>query len=93
MPGKRQWTKKRRKATKGGPTPSRRYTPPTPRAVKESPRWVPVLMVILFVLSAVVIILNYLPDAPLLPGPTSNKNLAIGFGIGLAGLMVATRYH
>ena len=70
--------------------PSSRYTPPVPRSVKQSPRWVPVLMFGLLVLGAIVIVLNYLE---LLPGAASNWYLLGGLGLILGGIFVATQYR
>src|SRR3954451_16721611 len=70
--------------------PSSRYTPPTPRSVKESPRWVPVLMFVLLVVGAAMIVLNYLE---LLPGAASNWYLLGGLGLILGGIFTATQYR
>ena len=67
-----------------------RYTPPTPRAVKTSPMWVPVLMFTLLGLGALVIFCNYLG---LVPGDTSNVYLLVGLGLILAGIVTATQFH
>jgi hypothetical protein len=70
--------------------PSSRYTPPTPRSVKQSPPWVPVLMFGLLILGAIMIVLNYLE---LLPGAASNWYLLGGLGLILSGIFVATQYR
>ena len=67
-----------------------RRAPPVPRSVKQSPRWVPVLMFALLVVGAVAIVLNYLE---LLPGAASNWYLLGGLGMILGGICVATQYH
>jgi Cell division protein CrgA len=72
------------------PTPSTRYTPPVPRAVKVSPRWVPILMFTLLGLGLVVIFLNYID---LLPGGMSNAYLALGLGLICGGIITATQYR
>ena len=69
---------------------SSRYTPPTPREMKVSPMWVPVLMFVLLGAGALMIILNYLE---LLPGATSNWYLMGGLGLILGGIVTATQYH
>jgi hypothetical protein len=69
---------------------SSRYTPPIPRSVKQSPRWVPVLMFALLIIGAVMIVLNYLE---LLPGAASNWYLLGGLAMILGGIFVATQYH
>ncbi len=73
------------------PEASARYTPPTPREVKVTPRWVPPLMAVLLVLGALVIVLNYIDV--LLPGATSNWYLLIGLGLVLGGILTATQLH
>jgi hypothetical protein len=72
------------------PEASSRYTPPVPVYVKESPRWVPVLMFALLGLGLVMIILNYLE---LLPGSVSNWYLLGGLGLIFAGIITATQYR
>jgi hypothetical protein len=72
------------------PEASSRYTPPTPAYVKESPRWVPVLMFALLGLGLVMIVLNYLE---LLPGAVSNWYLLGGLGLIFAGIITATQYR
>jgi hypothetical protein len=58
--------------------------------MKESPRWVPVLMFTLLVLGALVILLFYLGAVP---GGRSNWYLLAGLGLILGGLYTATKYH
>ena len=70
--------------------PSSRYTPPTPRSVKQSPPWVPVLMFALLIVGALMIVLNYLE---LLPGAATNWYLLGGLGLILGGIFVATQYR
>jgi hypothetical protein len=72
------------------PTPSTRYTPPVPRAVKVSPLWVPVLMFSLLGIGAMLILLNYLD---VLPGGTSNAYLGGGLAAICGGIIVATQYR
>lgn len=82
------------RATPKGTTPtSGRYTPPTPKVYKQSPTWVPVLMLTFFVLGMVVIIFNYLPGAVLLPGDSNNWYLLLGLGLITAGFITATKYR
>jgi hypothetical protein len=71
-------------------TASSRYTPPTPRSVRQSPPWVPVLMFGLFIVGALMIVLNYLE---LLPAAASNFYLLGGLALILSGIFVATQYH
>lgn len=89
--------KAKRPATSGRVTPkgteSGRYTPPTPKEYKVSPRWVPVLMLTLLGLGMLIIVSNYLPDAGVLPGDTSNVWLLVGLGFITGGFITATRYR
>jgi Cell division protein CrgA len=70
-------------------TASSRYTPPTPVHIAESKQWVPYLMFALWILGALMIILNYLGVF----GATNNWYLVGGLGLILGGLMVATQYR
>jgi hypothetical protein len=70
--------------------PSSRYTPPIPKYVKESPRWVPVLMFGLLIVGALAIVLNYLGVVPHSP---SNWYLLGGLTAILAGIITATQYR
>jgi hypothetical protein len=71
-------------------SPSSRYTPPTPKWEKQSPRWVPVLMFGLLIIGGLMIILNYLE---LLPGAASNWYLMGGLAAILGGIITATQYR
>ncbi|MFM8529025.1 MAG: cell division protein CrgA [Ilumatobacteraceae bacterium] len=73
-----------------GVAASSRSTPPIPQAVKQSPRWVPILMFALFILGALVILLYYLGAVP---GGRSNYYLVAGLALILGGLYTATKYH
>jgi hypothetical protein len=83
-------TPKGTKTSGGRPASSTRYTPPVPREVKVSPRWVPVLMFTLLGLGLVVIFLNYLG---VLPGGMSNAYLALGLASICGGIITATQYR
>jgi hypothetical protein len=72
------------------PSPSGRYTPPTPKAHKASSRWLLVVMLALLVGGMVVIVANYLG---LLPGDAKNGYLFLGLGLITVGFLVATRYR
>jgi hypothetical protein len=72
------------------PAASTRYTPPVPITVKESPRWVPVLMFVLLGLGAVVILFYYLG---FVPGGRNNWYLFSGLIMVLGGLFTATKYR
>jgi hypothetical protein len=88
-PGDRVATpaKAARTAASGAVSPSSRYTPPIPQSAKESPPWVPVLMLALFVIGAIAIILRYLVF------PDSNIPLLIGLVCLLGGLFTATKWR
>jgi hypothetical protein len=66
---------------------SSRYTPPIPQSAKESPRWVPILMIALIVAAVIVIMLRYLVWTD------TNTPVIVGLGLLLAGLFVATKWH
>jgi hypothetical protein len=72
------------------PKATGRYTPPVPREVKVSGRWVPFLMGGLLLLGAGVILLNYLN---VLPGSVSNWYLLIGLALISAGFVTATQWR
>ena len=73
-----------------GVAASTRYTPPIPSYVKESPRWVPILMFALFIVGALIILLYYLGAVP---GGRSNYYLVAGLAFILGGLYTATKYR
>ena len=72
------------------PPASTRYTPPTAQSLRESPPWVPVLMLTLLGLGALVILLYYLG---FVPGGRSNWYLFGGLVCMLAGLFTATKWR
>jgi hypothetical protein len=74
----------------GGAVTSSRYTPPVPKNVRTSPRWMGVAIIVLFLLGVLIVIFNY---ADLLPGGVNNLWLIAAIGAIFAGLIVATRYH
>ena len=80
---------------KGGasrtPEASTRYTPPIPRDHKVSPRWVPVLMLVLIALGVLIIFLHYVDMV--LPGASSNWWLLAGLVAILGGIVTATQYR
>lgn len=67
--------------------PSSRYTPPIPQSAKESPPWVPVLMLVLFVLGGIAIMLRYLVF------DDSNWPMVVGLACLLGGLFTATKWR
>ena len=85
---------------KGGPTKrsgtrapeaSTRYTPPVPKSMKTSPRWLPVVMLGLIALGVLVIFLHYVDMV--LPGASSNWWLLGGLMLILGGIVAATQYR
>ena len=74
----------------GGSVKSSRYTPPVPKNVRTSPRWMGIAIIVLFLLGVLIVIFNY---AGLLPGGVNNLWLIAAIGAIFAGLIVATRYH
>ncbi len=69
---------------------SARYTPPIPRSVKVSPRWVPVLMFALLIAGSLLVVVNY---TDVLPGGASNWYLLGGIGLIFAGCIAAMKYR
>ncbi|MGO9196578.1 MAG: cell division protein CrgA [Acidimicrobiales bacterium] len=69
---------------------SGRYTPPIPKAQRQSPRWFPYVIVGLMVLGLLTIIGNYVH---ILPGGTQNWYLLAGIAGIIGGLIMATYYH
>ena len=65
---------------------SSRYTPPIPKYEKESPRWVPILMLVLIGAAVVVILLRYLVWTD------TNTPVIVGLVLLLSGLFVATKW-
>ena len=66
---------------------SSRYTPPIPKSVRESPTWVPALMVAFLVLGVIAILARYLLETD------SNLPVFVGLGFVLSGLYTATKWH
>ena len=66
---------------------SSRYTPPIPQSAKESPPWVPVLMLVLFAIGALAIMLRYLVFSD------SNWPMIVGLACLLGGLYTATKWR
>jgi hypothetical protein len=89
--GGRVTPKQTKQSTK--PVGSGRYTPPIPREVKVSPRWVPVLMFAFLISGLLVIVLNYLGVLPTKSGNASNWYLLLGLGLITSGFITATGYR
>jgi hypothetical protein len=65
---------------------SGRYTAPIPKSAKESPKWVPILMLGFLIVGAVLIMLRYLV--------WDNTNLMLaGMVLLLAGLYTGTKWR
>ncbi|HMD45526.1 MAG TPA: cell division protein CrgA [Acidimicrobiales bacterium] len=69
---------------------SGRYTPPIPRSVRRSPRWMGILILVLLLGGILVVLLNYLL---VLPGSASAWYLVLGLAMMFVGFMLATRYR
>jgi len=67
---------------------SARYTPPTPKAHYESPKWVPILMAVFIGLGALAIIARYLVPS----FNNTNTPVLVGLCLMLAGLFTATKW-
>ncbi|HZU79025.1 MAG TPA: cell division protein CrgA [Acidimicrobiales bacterium] len=67
-----------------------RYTPPIPRSKKVSPKWLGPLILVLLLLGALMIVLNYFD---VLPGSPTNWYLLGGIGLIAAGFITATQWH
>ncbi|TMK88008.1 MAG: cell division protein CrgA [Actinobacteria bacterium] len=68
-----------------------RYTPPTPKSKKVSPKWVPAVMFICLGLGVVIILANYVGLMP--GGDANNWYLLIGLALITAGFLTATQYR
>jgi hypothetical protein len=71
-------------------TGSSRYTPPVPRSVKVSPKWMGPSILGLLILGAMMIVLNYFD---VLPSSPTNWYLLGGIGLIAAGFVTATQYR
>ena len=69
---------------------SGRYTPPIPRSVKVSPKWMGPLILVLLIVGALTIVLNYFN---VLPAGPSNWYLVGGIVLIAGGFVVATQYR
>ena len=79
------------RSTKAGPQRSTgRYTPPIPRSVKVSPKWMGVLILAFLGIGALMIVLNYFD---VLPASPTNWYLLGGIALIASGFITATRYH
>ncbi len=76
--------------TTGRASTSGRYTPPIPRSVKVSPKWMGPLILALLLLGALTIVLNYFD---VLPASPTNWYLLGGIALIAGGFVVATQYH
>jgi len=75
------------RATTGGVGASSRYTPPVPKSAQESPPWVPILMLALFVVGGLAIMARYLI------WDSSNIPMLVGLACILGGLYTATKWR
>lgn len=74
----------------GRPITSGRYTPPIPRRVKTSPKWLGPLILALLLLGVLMIILNYFN---VLPASPTNWYLLGGILMIACGFASATQYR
>lgn len=73
------------------------YIAPTVKGEKkpvsfDSPRWLPITMVVLWVVGLLWIVLWYMVPIPFLTG-LGSWNILIGFGCIAAGFLLATRWR
>jgi hypothetical protein len=66
---------------------SGRYTPPIPQSMRQSPSWVPILMLTLLILGAVLIIARNLVFSG------NNWLTLLGLGCIMGGLFTATKWR
>ena len=69
---------------------SSRYTPPIPRSVKTSPKWMGPMILALLILGALMIVFNYFD---VLPASPTNWYLIGGIGLIATGFITATQYR
>jgi hypothetical protein len=72
-------------------TPTGRYTPPTPKSKKVSPKWVPAVMFTCLGAGVLIILANYVGLMP--GGDANNWYLLLGLGLITAGFLTATQYR
>ena len=68
---------------------SSRYTPPAAKELYESPKWVPILMLVLIVLGVLAILSRYIIPA----FNNTNTPVLIGLVLLLGGLWTATKWR
>lgn len=71
------------------------YTPPPTgsSAPKPSPTWYAPIMVALFIIGLAYIVTYYLTGGTLPIGSLKSWNVVVGFGIIMAGFVMATRWR
>ncbi len=89
-PARRGRSSSRVTSTKPAPVASARYTPPTPRSKKVSPKWMGPLILALLIVGALVIIFNYFD---VLPASPTSWYIVVGIAMIAVGFVVATRYR
>ena len=68
---------------------STRYTPPAAKELYESPKWVPILMLVLIVLGVLAILSRYV-----IPSfQNTNTPVLVGLVLLLGGLWTATKWR
>ena len=76
---------------KAKPTPT--ATASTPRALKASPPWYAPLMVALLIIGLLYIVVFYVTETRYPVASIGGWNVVIGFGIIMAGFLMATRWR
>jgi hypothetical protein len=78
------------KGASSATTASGRYTPPIPRRVRRSPKWMGPLILLLLLIGALMIVLNYFD---VLPASPTNWYLLGGIIVIACGFGTATQYR
>ncbi len=68
---------------------SSRYTPPASKDLYESPKWVPILMLVFIAIGVLAILSRYIIPA----FENTNMPVLVGLGFLLAGLFTATKWR
>ncbi len=68
---------------------SSRYTPPAKKELYESPKWVPIMMLVFIAIGVLAILSRYVVPA----FENTNMPVLVGLGFLLAGLFTATKWR
>ena len=72
------------------------FTPPKeriPTAQLQSPRWLVPLMIALFIVGLLWVVVFYITQREYPVESLGNWNMAVGFGLIIAGFMLSTRWR